>query len=299
MRILAALLALVSPVSAGQFFSIFPDPHFVTVPFVVQQGITGAFAGPAFQVINTGAGNALEAYVTGYNNTGFYLANSGVVTSSGNAWKGATISTHSVNGFVEMTSGIFNPGFDGGVFFGQTSVGNQWGGIWWDDNIGVSIMSKTKKFDFTDAIHFSPRLELDIDDQTSDPTRRAAVHWTNRYGSPNTVGFMWDNNPGLAVHTEWVRGTGGVTAISMMKLADDSGVATLFPSVDNTGALGMDTMRWARIRATVVVTGDLGFDDEACAICGKPFLVGEDVSWRIRRQVGKVSYAVPIHAGEK
>lgn len=50
---------------------------------------------------------------------------------------------------------------------------------------------------------------------------------------------------------------------------------SILPTSDNVGNIGNPTTRWANIRATVVTSGDLGFDDAGCAFCKKSFQKGE------------------------
>ena len=80
----------------------------------------------------------------------------------------------------------------------------------------------------------------------------------------------------------------------------DNTVPNISPSVNNAGSLGTDVKKWARIRATEIVSGDYCWDDEACAICEKQFAVGDIIDLRIHKikpdSTGRrISYGVPVH----
>jgi hypothetical protein len=75
----------------------------------------------------------------------------------------------------------------------------------------------------------------------------------------------------------------------------------LAPSVDNQGELGTDSLRFKRIRAVNIVSGDLGFDDERCPLCGLEFGIDDVVVWRITSQTRDekdrlVSSSIPVHS---
>lgn len=74
------------------------------------------------------------------------------------------------------------------------------------------------------------------------------------------------------------------------------------PAADNNGeALGTDALRWTRLRAVSIVSGDIGFDDDDCANCGKIFQQGEEVILRVRKierikNERPITLCVPVHA---
>ena len=73
----------------------------------------------------------------------------------------------------------------------------------------------------------------------------------------------------------------------------------LVPRANGEGNVGTDALRFDRVRTVTLVTGDIGFDDPECAVCHKPFEVGQDLVMRVVRKEGKKSMAVPVHVGCK
>lgn len=69
----------------------------------------------------------------------------------------------------------------------------------------------------------------------------------------------------------------------------------LVPGADGAGNIGTDALRFGRVRAAAVVSGDLGFDDKKCPKCGRGFSEGEELTVKVTRKEGEVFYAVPCH----
>lgn len=95
----------------------------------------------------------------------------------------------------------------------------------------------------------------------------------------------------------------GPDALPRMRLRTDQHEAfrDLVPDLDDTRNVGTDARRFNRVRATTVVSGDLGFEDEACPDCQGGFEVGQALALRVVRQeqdaAGRlVAFGVPIHA---
>lgn len=75
---------------------------------------------------------------------------------------------------------------------------------------------------------------------------------------------------------------------------------TVIPPTDGAGDVGTPTRRYGAVRAVLIIAGDLGFDDDACPNCLRPFSVGEDLVLRVVRietsEGVRVTRTVPRHA---
>ena len=71
------------------------------------------------------------------------------------------------------------------------------------------------------------------------------------------------------------------------------------PVADGNGNIGTAAKRWKLVRAVTITSGDLGFDDAGCALCGRGFAVSEDLVLRvvaIEPDVhGSMTRTVPVH----
>jgi hypothetical protein len=347
--IIFAALALVSPALAADI----KHPNFPAkggtvlglASFTTGLAANRSSAEPAFQAINTGAGNSFEAYTPG----GSYLFGQSVVggatspilaplialsvngatTNSGVAYAttAARMLMSEPSGFVDIATSVNGGGdFDGAhVWVGKNESGR--GGIKWesfDDDANAFLqfhshrIGRGGKFAFGDAYNGGlnvTTLELRANGYVWDWRARSAQ--IGPQGSNTTGGWRWyivgDGAGTMPIHTDWSDAAGNVLlrlnhAGGLQILASNSltlgngaiAAGNIAPGQDNTGAVGTSSARWGSIRAVTVTTGDLGFDDECCAVCRACFNAGDDVIWRIRRQVmdeqkRTVSYAVPIH----
>jgi hypothetical protein len=122
-------------------------------------------------------------------------------------------------------------------------------------------------------------------------------------GSFTIVGGLAGGAGGAAGSITWQVGLTGAAnvAASALSLSGGSGNLTFFnnanfiPSADNTCNIGTDAARFARIRAAVIVSGDLGFDDPSCPKCGLPFFEGQELTLVVKTKNGIVSQCVPAH----
>lgn len=94
----------------------------------------------------------------------------------------------------------------------------------------------------------------------------------------------------VAIGTVTMLGTEKVRVVGDIRLSGD-----VLPAADNTGNVGTDALRFARMRAFEIVSGDLGFEDEACPKCKKPFGLGEELVILTTRKEGKLTFGVPAH----
>lgn len=85
---------------------------------------------------------------------------------------------------------------------------------------------------------------------------------------------------------------------------NSTGTGEYIPPVDDNGSIGTATNRWTLVRAVTITSGDLAFDDEACAVCRRGFAVNDNVVLRVHKVAeetlkgGKtrpVTYTVPCH----
>lgn len=102
----------------------------------------------------------------------------------------------------------------------------------------------------------------------------AALRWaTTNTVTANFVNAVSDANPTVRVDVGGVyfgAGAGSAldtrirrTGTSTLTIDNNStGAATIVPATTNTGVIGTDALKWNRIRATTVVTGDLEMQDE-------------------------------------
>lgn len=74
------------------------------------------------------------------------------------------------------------------------------------------------------------------------------------------------------------------------------------PTNDAEGSIGNGSNRFNLVRAVTITSGDIGFDDAGCALCGREFGEGDDIVLRVKKiehdAAGRrVSITVPVHAG--
>lgn len=67
------------------------------------------------------------------------------------------------------------------------------------------------------------------------------------------------------------------------------------PYIDNLYSVGNDNFRWKRVRAVEVVTGELGFEEVKCVVCGETFKPQESIVLKIIEANGKNIITVPVH----
>jgi hypothetical protein len=73
---------------------------------------------------------------------------------------------------------------------------------------------------------------------------------------------------------------------------------TLRPATDGYSYVGTATYRFNLVRAVTVTTGDLGFEERRCLVCGREFREGDAVVLKVRRVDGDnmQMLLVPVHA---
>jgi len=62
----------------------------------------------------------------------------------------------------------------------------------------------------------------------------------------------------------------------------------LFPEPSGSRYLGSPYYKWYEVYALTVVTGDLGFSENACPLCGKEFQVGDEVVLKVVSKEGGI-----------
>ena len=72
----------------------------------------------------------------------------------------------------------------------------------------------------------------------------------------------------------------------------------LVPYVDGYSYIGTSTNRFYYIRGLTVVSGDIGFEDRRCLVCGREFKEGDAVVLKVRKvdDENMQVLAVPVHA---
>jgi hypothetical protein len=265
-------------------------------------------AGPVLQVQNNGAGNAIEAYVA-TNATGisvvYYPFGSATGSSPGTGNLGTTLLGNrgpvlalrggsnyngSASGFVEVGA-LDGGGGNNGVFrFGQDS--NNWGAMMWGFLGRVDQLSSNGTWAWSNMQAASNSITLNCAVTDSGGVKIENLWTAITSGGRTSSEAMEVKGNNHQLYTLVVNDS--VFGRSM-RVRNDGAV---LPGADNTGSLGSNDTRWATIRATVVTTGDLAFDDQTCAICGRRFETDDCVVWKIRKQKDGVSYSVPVHAQE-
>jgi hypothetical protein len=322
-RALSLLFALLAPsvASAGAGAIYAPDPRYIPGTYLPFQtylgglGISASLAGPSLQAINTGTGNAFEAY-TGTGSVGILLSAGGAFpgpglgslpySNSSDVPFGQYVGLYGSGGFSQMQNG----NDFAGVHFGVNNTTKR-GAIVYSNSFSiVGLLSSTGSFAFAsgtnNGVASGTAISNGINTHIMSVNVGAGGKWTHflRTMTGDTARSAWEwafrnkNNNLQAIHTSWSKVDDTTQAVT--NLVDLTYAAEFVPTVDNTGALGTNALRWGSVRAVTVTTGDLGFDDECCPVCGACFNTGEDVVWRIRRQKreddGKtVSFAVPVH----
>jgi len=71
--------------------------------------------------------------------------------------------------------------------------------------------------------------------------------------------------------------------------------AHLHPDADNKWALGSSSLRWSNLYAVTTTIGDLGLTEKTCAVCGKPFKLGDKVKFVVKRADEEGIKVVPVH----
>jgi len=69
----------------------------------------------------------------------------------------------------------------------------------------------------------------------------------------------------------------------------------IYPDADNTYNIGSSTLRWANGYFVNIVTGDIGFEELSCAVCGKEFKVNDSVVLKVRKVDNDKIMCVPVH----
>jgi len=70
------------------------------------------------------------------------------------------------------------------------------------------------------------------------------------------------------------------------------------PYSDGYSYVGMLGHRFREVRAVSVIQGDLGFEEDRCMVCGKPFKENDSIVLKVRKidKENKKILAVPVHA---
>jgi len=73
---------------------------------------------------------------------------------------------------------------------------------------------------------------------------------------------------------------------------------TLIPNSDGYSYVGTDTRRFYLVRAITITSGDLGFEEDRCMVCGKPFKENDSIVLKVRKvdKQHKQILVVPVHA---
>jgi len=67
------------------------------------------------------------------------------------------------------------------------------------------------------------------------------------------------------------------------------------PSSDNAYDCGNASRRWALVRGVTVTSGDLGFEEKVCPICGRAFKEGDELVLRVKKVLDDQILTVPMH----
>jgi len=73
---------------------------------------------------------------------------------------------------------------------------------------------------------------------------------------------------------------------------------TLRPETDAYSYVGTETYRFNLVRAVTITSGDLGFEEDRCMVCGKPFKLGDSIVLKVRKidKEHRQILTVPVHA---
>ncbi len=73
---------------------------------------------------------------------------------------------------------------------------------------------------------------------------------------------------------------------------------TICPFTDGYSYVGTADYRFNLVRAITITSGDLGFEEDRCVVCGKPFKVNDSIVLKVRKIDGanRQILAVPVHA---
>ena len=69
----------------------------------------------------------------------------------------------------------------------------------------------------------------------------------------------------------------------------------IYPDADNTYNIGSSTLRWANGYFVNVITGDIGFEELSCPVCGQQFKVNDSVVLKVRKVDNDKIMCVPVH----
>jgi hypothetical protein len=115
------------------------------------------------------------------------------------------------------------------------------------------------------------------------------------FGGWGTSSNRWYNLISIIMHT-WELDFRGPTS-SYLPL-DPNTHHSLTPYTDGYSFIGTATERFYYIRGLYVVSGDIGFEDRRCLVCGREFKEGDAVVLKVRKvdEENMQVLAVPVHA---
>jgi len=70
---------------------------------------------------------------------------------------------------------------------------------------------------------------------------------------------------------------------------------SIYPNADNTYDIGSSTLRWANVYAVNVITGDIGFEELSCPVCGQQFKVNDSIVLKVRKVDSDKILCIPVH----
>jgi hypothetical protein len=266
--------------------------------------IGDAALGSADQVVSVGGGANVSA--TGGTAIGWGAAVSGI---SGSAFGGnATASAGSATAFGNgATASATNS-----IAFGQSTTASHASSFCW--GVGA-VTTATNQGVFGSAS--IPLTSLFFGQGVSSATPSATITWTVTGGSGAAVtGSDWLISGSLAgdaatgggdlAFAVAIAGTGTTrTTIASILAASGnielSGDRQFIPAVDDDWSVGTAARRFTLVRAVTITSGDIGFDDAGCSICGRELATDDDLVLRVRDRdpagtLRRVSYTVPVHA---
>lgn len=148
--------------------------------------------------------------------------------------------------------------------------------------------------------HIGPR--YDVEAYTYFRTRNIAdTSNLNHHFAPSTDTFgtlgygslRWNEGWLYYSHINNLRLRGGNTHYLPW---DSATHVTLQPYSDGYSYIGSSTYRFAEVHAVTVVSGDLGFEERRCMVCGKPFKPNDSIVLKVREVGEKQILVVPVHA---
>lgn len=224
------------------------------VPTIISRRARGTAGAPS-AVIN---GDELSAYsARGYGTTGFSTGSRGrFVAAATETWTDAANGTR-LNFWTTPNTTIASVI---SVFIDQDSAMVMNGNFNWRPNTDSQGNLGTATFRWADVVANTHRVF-------------AAASDANPTSSLLTGGLVFGAGGASALDLRLRR-----TAASTLTIDNNStGAATIVPATTNTGVIGTDALKWNRVRATTVVTGDLEMQDE-----------GRNAHWVLREETDRI-----------